>query len=564
MRLLLAALCSTALWGLPALAEEDPLSLQQWERVRSIRFTTVPAQIAPNHLERVIYRWVDQKGTSSQSLAELTLLLQNLYLQHGNPNAQLRLTAFKDQTLQVDLQENSDQPVVFKQLHLSGGTPQQRYITKRNIHSAIPGQPFNPTGLSQDLAWLEQNHFLPLQLTYRSDGPGEISADVVIDASSAILPTGNLSLWDSTGLAITVGAIVDNLFDDGNLFQVLLKRNNLEIGPITSQKIVQDWEYVASWQTKFLLPGVTLGVNHYNKVDYIFENYNRVRNQTVWVQSFGGDVFMGFPIWDQPEQRRYLRGVANLSVVQDSFFSNSNAPDASPTQLSRTGTGQDLLFLPSLNVVYSDLDDYRIPRNGQFIRTRLSGGMGPSNFAQATLIAFSFWTPYQTDEFQSTFIFRNSAGTTLGQNPPFYRGFLNAGNWLVRGATQFSIAERHSVKLSQELHLIAKPSDLNLEKFSQVVVGQAGGSTFSGWAFDLNFFLDQGAYWRDQLAFNNTQFSGGIGINAMTPAGTILGVSLATQAWPDPGHLGVLLGISAPLSFTFWSDWINASGYFLR
>jgi hypothetical protein len=135
---------------------------------------------------------------------------------------------------------------------------------------------------------------------------------------------------------------------------------------------------------------------------------------------------------------------------------------------------------------------------------------------------------------------------------------------LVRGATQFSIAERHSVKLSQELHLISKPSDLNLEKFSQTVVGQPGGSALSGWAFDLNFFLDQGAYWRDQLAFNNTQFSGGIGINAMTPAGTILGVSVATQAWPDPGHLGVLLGISAPLSFTFWSDWINASGFFLR
>ena len=52
--------------------------------------------------------------------------------------------------------------------------------------------------------------------------------------------------------------------------------------------------------------------------------------------------------------------------------------------------------------------------------------------------------------------------------------------------------------------------------------------------------------------------------SAITPAGSILGVDLATPIYPNPGTVSAYLRISAPLSFTLYSDWGNTNGFFLR
>jgi hypothetical protein len=535
------------------------------QNLRIERLDNQTELISNAYLRQRVLEWLVTAENLPGSEQSLEAYIRDMYLQRGNPNAEVHVSqAFSDQPA-VTITEKAEAQVVLEALEITGGTPLLRWIVSQNFASAVPGQPFNYNAFLKDLTWLEHNLFVPITLHFSSSGPGKISAALEILTYSAVLPTGNLSSNSITGLALTAGVITDNYLLEGSVFRALVKRNNL---PVLNQPayLVQDWEYVVGASTTQLpIPGMTLGFNQYNKVDYIYRGLKASEpTQVTWIQSFGGDLYSGFPIWSDPSSHRYLRGVANLSIIQDSFF---NGPDNLPPSpaLSQSGQASDLLFLPSINLIYSDVDDFIIPRNGNFLRFQLSGSVGETQYAQTTATGFSFWTPFQGPQWQGTFLFRTALGATLGQKFPFYRGFLNTGNWLVRGAREFSITERHSVRSSPEFHLIYKPSKLSMDAFFESMLATPGlGSFLEDWAFDLNAFVDAGAYWNDNPVPRNLQLGAGVGVNAITPTGSILGVDMAFPVYPQPAGPTFMVRVTAPLTFTLYSDWINSNGFFLR
>lgn len=515
-----------------------------------------PERLDPVYLRQRLQLWHE---TYPEARAEhLHRWLENLYLQWGYPGVQV---TYQDdaQCLQIDEAEPS---VQIAQLHITGGTPHMRYLARENL-SQQAGQRFDYAQLIAEINWLSHNHFLPIQLELVQEQADTVILKLHIAAGAEWIPTGNLALNDVVGLAVTAGIIVDNPLGQGNVLRAMGKRNNIPFPGGRALNEVQDWEYILSWSTTALpWDGVTLGMNHYNKVDYIYPFFGGQANDLVWIRSLGADLFSGFPIWSDSKQRRYLRGVVNLSLTEDLFMTGSQS-ERHPESLSLSGKAADLLLMPGLTVSYSDMDDYRIPRKGHFAQARINGSLLDARFVQATLTGLSVWTPWETENQHLTVLLRSAIGSTFGHRPPFYRGFLNTGSWLVRGATQFSITEKHSLRFAEELHYIYTPTALELEQFSQLMFGAPGLSLFNGWAIDLNLFLDQGAYWRDTWAWRSPQISIGMGINAIAPAGTVIGVDLAQPVWPG-GPPTALLRISAPLSFTLYSDWINSNGFFLR
>lgn len=542
----------------PGWAQESP-------QVQNLQLEGQTAQIPSTYLRQRVLEWLVTAENLPESEAALEAFIRDMYLQRGNPNAEVKARGLFSAHPQLEISEKLDAPVVLESLDITGGTPLLRWIVSHNLVGAIPGQPFDYPQFLTDLAWLEHNLFLPISLHFSSSGPGKIRAELEILSYAAVLPTGNITSNAITGLALTAGVITDNYLIEGSVFRALVKRNNL---PLLNQPahLVQDWEYVVGASTTQLpIPGMTLGFNQYNKVDYIYRGLKASEpNQITWIQSLGGDLYSGFPIWSDPGSHRYLRGVANLSIIQDRFFAGpDNLPPSPP--LSQSGQASDLLFLPSINLIYSDVDDFIIPRNGHFLRFQLSGSLGGAQYAQTTATGFSFWTPFQGPQWQGTFLFRSALGATLGQNFPFYRGFLNTGNWLVRGAREFSITERHSVRSSPEFHLIYKPAKLSMDTFFESMIGLPGlGGFLEGWAFDLNGFLDAGAYWNDNPMPRSLQLGAGVGLNAITPVGSILGVDMAFPVYPQPAGPTFMVRIAAPLTFTLYSDWINSNGFFLR
>ncbi|MGV3522743.1 MAG: BamA/TamA family outer membrane protein [Candidatus Sericytochromatia bacterium] len=532
-----------------------------------LAFTQPVERLSPVYLREHIWMWLALR--TETDAPTLAAHLDDLYLQWGYPEAEVAVQKHANGWEIAILEQGPAVPVT--EIRVSGGTPQQRYIARHNLTQAL-GQPLNRDALNADLNWLEHNHFLPLQLRLEQPQPDQLVLDLQIVSGAEWFPTGNLALNDVVGLAITAGVIVDNPLNSGQIVRAMGKRNNIPflcVEPLfctKSQNQVQDWEYLLSWSTTQLpLEGWTIGVNHYNKVDYLFPYFRGDAEQLVSIRSLGADLYSGFPIWADSRQRRYLRGTFNLSLIDDEFHV-AHPERLQPTSLSQSGKNSDLLLMPSLTLSYSDIDDYRIPRNGSFVQGRLGGSLLDARFLQATLTGLSVWTPWSDAEQQWTWLFRSAAGSTFGANPPFYRGFLNTGNWLVRGATQFSITEKHSLRFSEELHYIYRPNSLQLEQLSQKLTGSPNRlGLFEGWALDGNVFLDQGAYWRDSVLWQSAQLSIGFGVNTITPGGTILGVDVATPLYPVPGDgISALLRISAPLSFTLYSDWINSNGFFLR
>lgn len=542
-----AAICSGLLataFSLPAVAAPARQACQPPERLDAI------------YLQQRLNSWHESypEGTPAQ----LIDWLEHLYLQWGLPGVRVSLS--DPGCLQIA--EWPEQTIRVSRLQISGGTPHMRYLARENL-SQQPGVIFDHAQLLREIDWLSHNHFLPIQLELSQEAPDSVTLNLHIAAGAEWIPTGNLALTDVVGLAVTAGVIADNPFGQGNVLRAVGKRNNIPFPGGQALNEIQDWEYILSWSTTALpWEGMTLGVNHYNKVDYIYPSFGAEANDLVWIRSLGADIFSGFPIWSDPGQRRYLRGVVNLTLTEDQFFTGSQS-EREPESLSISGKPADLLLMPGLTVSYSDMDDYRLPRNGHFAQARINGSLLDARFVQATLTGLSLWTPWQSDNQHITLLLRSAAGSTFGNNPPFYRGFLNTGSWLVRGATQFSITEKHSLRFAEELHYIYTPTALELENFSQLMFGAPGLSALHGWAFDLNVFLDQGGYWRDSWALRSPQLSVGFGINAITPIGTLIGVDLAQPVWPG-GPVTALLRISAPLSFTLYSDWINSNGFFLR
>ncbi len=517
--------------------------------------------LSPIYLSQKIKAWEDVFG--DQSPSELTSYLQDLYLQWGYPGFGFRYTPHSTGWTIEELAPAA--AVHVGKLQVSGGSPQQRYLVYRNLQTQSES-PFDRQTFIKDIKWIEHNHFLPMQIQYKQANPEQVDIDIHLPLGAAWIPTGNLALNDSVSLAVTAGLIADNPFGKGNTGRVIIKRNNIPFFGRENQGDIQDWEYILSGSTSNLpIPGMTVGINHYNKVDFIYPGFDNQENQLVWIRSLGLDLYSGFQIWENIRERQYLRGVLNLTLLEDRFFERFDGHNPA-NSLTKSSKNTDILLMPSFNLSYSDIDDYRIPRNGQFLRGRLTGSVLDAPFTQATFSGIHFWTPDSwTDEQQQwTFLVRSAVGTTFGLSPPFNRGFLNTGNWLVRGATQFSITEKHSLTLSEELHYIYRPTPLEVDRLVNTLIGESSQGYFDNWSFDINVFLDQGAYWRDDIAPQSGQFSVGFGMNAITPGGSILGFDIGTPIYPDAGSFSALLRISAPLTFTLYSDWFNTNGFFLR
>ncbi|MBF2054968.1 MAG: BamA/TamA family outer membrane protein [Candidatus Sericytochromatia bacterium] len=542
-----AAICS----GLLATALHLPVAAAP-----ALQTCQPPERLDPVYLQQRLHDW--QETYTDGTPEQLSEWLAHLYLQWGLPGVRVSLS----EAGCLQIQEWPNQTPRIARLQITGGTPHMRYLARENL-SQQPGVIFDYARLLHEIDWLSHNHFLPIQLELSQEAPDSVALHLHIAAGAEWIPTGNLALNDVAGLALTAGVIADNPFGQGNVLRAVGKRNNIPFAGSPVQSEIQDWEYILSWSTTALpWEGMTLGINHYNKIDYIYPSFEGEANDLVWIRSLGADIFSGFPIWSDPTQRRYLRGVVNLTLTED-LFATGSQNERQPESLSISGKPADLLLMPGLTVSYSDIDDYRIPRNGNFGQVRINGSLLDARFVQATLTGLSLWTPWEGENQRLTLLLRSAAGSTFGNNPPFYRGFLNTGNWLVRGATQFSVTEKHSLRFAEELHYIYTPTALELENFSQLMFGGPGLSALDGWSFDANLFLDQGAYWRNSWEPRSPQFSIGAGLNAITPIGAIIGVDLAQPVWPG-GPVTALLRISAPLSFTLYSDWINSNGFFLR
>lgn len=517
--------------------------------------------LSPIYLSQKVRAW--EAVFSDSDPTQIIPYLQDIYLQWGYPGLEFKLTPAANDWLIEEYPPTRTLKV--RQLRITGGSPHQRYLAYRNLQTHS-GDPFDRERFLKDIAWIEHNHFLPMQIQYQQIDPEQIDIDIHLPLGAAWIPTGNLALNNEVNLAVTAGLIVDNPFGLGNTGRLIAKRNNIPFLGYKGQNDIQDWEYILSGSTSNLpIPGMTFGINHYNKVDFIYPGFDKQEKQLVWIRSLGVDLYSGFQVWENIRERQYLRAVLNLTLLEDRFFERLEEQNPA-SSLTKSGKDADILLMPSFNLSYSDIDDYRIPRNGQFLRTKLTGSLLDAAFTQATFSGIHFWTPaaWMDEQQQWTFLFRSAAGTTFGQNPPFNRGFLNTGNWLVRGATQFSITEKHSVTLSEELHYIYRPTPVELERLAMLLFGQSSQGYFDNWSFDINLFLDQGAYWRDSLTPQSAQFSVGFGMNAITPGGSILGFDIGTPIYPDAGNFSALLRISAPLSFTLYSDWFNTNGFFLR
>jgi hypothetical protein len=502
------------------------------------------------------------EAPAMQSSAELSDYLNDFLLQSGYSHLQVRTPA-DAHTLYIDTLTPAGGLKV-SHIDVTGGSPQDRYIVSRHLGLAV-GAIFDREAFLEKVNWIGQNHFLPLQIRFERTPEQTLELKVHIPLGAAWIPTGNLAQNRITGLSITGGTIVDNPMGSGLVARASVKRNNLEVPFISSTREIQDWEYVLSLSsTQQAIPGMSVGINQYNKVDFIYPGHGNDPDQLLWIRSTGLDFYSGFQLWEDLVEHRYLRGVFNVSLIEDRFFSRLD-PEHYPQQQTQSGKNSDTLILPSFTLSYSDIDDYRIPRNGSFLQGRVSTGFGDSRYSQATATGTSFWSPYVDDQGQWTFLFRSALGTTFGQSPPFYRGFLNTGSWLVRGATQFSITEKHSVRFSEEMHYVFRPSAIQMDKWTYAVTQEPGALGYlDDWALDVNVFLDQGAYWRDSLAWQSAQLSVGSGVNLITPGGSILGLDFALPLYPEIDGISVMLRLSAPLNFTLYSDWFNSNGFFLR
>lgn len=551
---------------------------------------------APQKLERLylnqhIRAWLEAhpQGTA----LALSHYLQDLYLQSGYPSVGVQVFS-REGIWQILLNEAVQEPPRICYISVTGGTPQSRFATRWNLKQQ-QGDVFDREQLLTDLAWIRDNHFVPIQMQLKQIEEQSVEIDLHIPTGSQWIPVVNYGLNDVVGLSLTAGVIADNPFDQGNLIRASVKRNNLPMFFFSSLNEVQDWEYSLSWASTnlpqlavSLLPwewavplldsgllsseGLSFGINHYNKVDFIYPNFSNEpifeRNLSesqdlVWVRSLGADAFLGIPLWSDSRERRYLRGVLNLSLLQDAFYTGQGS-EVQASSVSQSGRASDLLLMPSLSLVYSDLDDYRILRNGNFVQARLAGSLLDANYVQGTMNTLSLWSPISAGHHQLSLLVRSALGSTFGLSPPFYRGFLNSGGWLIRGASSYSVRDKHSIRLSEELHYIYHPTVLQLEQFSDLLIGQPGLGLLDGWSFDLNLFLDQGSYWRDELLPRSVQLSVGLGVNTIAPNGTILGLDFALPLAPFGGGVSALVRISSPLSFAFFSDWINTNGFFWR
>lgn len=496
--------------------------------------------------------------------SQITLLdyLNDFLLQSGYGHLQVSLSA--DRRTLVLVPMTSAQTHKVSLIEVTGGSPQDRYIVSRHLGLAV-GSVFDRRAFLDKVDWIAQNHFLPLQVRFERASEQALELRVHIPLGAAWIPTGNLAQNSITGLSLTAGSIIDNPMGSGLVARASVKRNNIEHPLTSSTHEIQDWEYVLSLSsTQQMIPGMSVGINQYNKVDFIYPGHGNDPDQLLWIRSVGADFYSGFQLWEDLEAHRYLRGVFNVSLIQDQFFSRL-APETYPQEQTQSGKSSDTLVLPSFTLSYSDVDDYRIPRNGNFLQGRISAGFGDSRYSQATATGMSFWSPYVDDQGQWTFLFRSALGTTFGQSPPFYRGFLNTGHWLVRGATQFSITEKHSARFSEEIHYVFRPSPIQMDKWTYAVTQDSGSQGYlDDWALDLNVFLDQGAYWRDDLAWQSAQLSVGSGVNFITPNGSILGLDFALPLYPELDGISVMLRLSASLNFTLYSDWFNSNGFFLR
>lgn len=529
-----------------------------------IAFRPAPMLLNRIYLRQEVERWLTRNPDLKP--VEIADKLHDLYLQSGYPGVKAEVIQVAS-GWQILLHEIPSAQTRIGSVHIDGGTPRERYIVALLLRR-FEGQPLDRAALLADIDWLDNNYFLPLELHYQESGPNQVDLNLSLYSDSGIYPTGNLALNRQVGLAVTAGVIFDDPFDSGQIVRLMGKRNNIPFPGYDVPNVVQDWEYTLSWGTMVpFLEGVTLGVNHYNKVDYIYSNFNNHVGEMLWIRTLGADLYSGFPIWGDPVAKRYIRGVVNLSLVQDAFnVSGTQAGPAvdTPQSLTESGKDADLLLMPSVTLSYSDIDNYRLPTKGNFLQTRISGSLLDAQYVQATLTGNSYWSPYADDHQQWTFLLRSAAGTSFGATPPFYRGFLNTGAWLVRGQTEYSISEKHSLRFAEEMHYIYKPTAIEIDRTLDMIVQQNSMGLFDGWAIDFNLFLDEGASWRDSIVPRTAQLSVGGGINFITPGGSILGLDLATPIYPSPGGFSAILRISSPFSYTLYSDWGNTNGYFLR
>lgn len=547
-------------------------------------------------LKQSVRRYLEQQD--NYDAAALAHFVEDLYLQSGYPSVQVE-AELSPQGLSLAIDETPAQEVRVCFVTVSGGTPQMRFATRWNLHNRA-GEIFNREQLFADIEWIEQNHFVPLDLKLEQISPESVAIVLQIPEISAWIPTANVGLNNVVGLALTAGVIANNAFDQGHIFRASVKRNNIPfslplIGTFQNLNEVQDWEYTLSMATSnlqdlvLLLPwelgqhlwnspalhqeGISIGLNHYNKVDFIYPTFNPDNplfqdrfdsaDDLLWIRSFGADIYSGFPLWRDSRQRRYLRGVANLSLLEDRFIPGSTG-SLDPTQISSSGNRADLMLLPSFSLMYSDMDDFRLPRNGNFIRGRLEGNLLDGKYLQGTLRGFSVWSPWLHDKHQWSLVTRSSLGSTFGFDPPFHRNFLNTNGFLIRGATQYSIQEKHGLRLSEELHYIYRPTDLELSQFFESLLNLPNVPVPSNLSFDFNIFADSAVFWRDQLSPQSAQLSFGTGFNIILPAGTIIGLDFAIPVYPFSGGLLTNIRLSAPLSFTLFSDWANTNGFFYR
>lgn len=556
---LLRAFAVFGLWGFTApqsQAVTSPVSVVLDEALAT------ETDLTALQLQHQLNRWQTQQENlqGDLSAAAFATYLNDFFLQ----GAYALSAEVSSHAEGIRVKVSKASPWIIDELKVTGGSPQDRYLTQRHLQLA-PGDALERKAFLERLEWLRQNHFLPLQTHFTKVASQRVRLQVNIPFGEAWIPTGNLAANPITGLSVTAGAILDNPLSTGLVARASVKRNNLEPPFFRSTHEIQDWEYVLSLSsTQQVIPGMSVGINHYNKVDYIYPGHGGDNDQLLWIRSVGLDFYSGFQLWEDLDAHRYLRGVFNVSLIEDRFFSRQD-PEGYPQTQTQSGKSADMLLLPSFTLSYSDIDDYRIPKNGHFLQGRLSTGWGDATYSQATATGISFWSPYVDDASQWTVLVRSAAGTTFGQSPPFYRGFLNTGHWLVRGATQFSITEKHSVRVAEELHYVFRPSAVQLDKWAYAVTREPQTlGFFDDWALDLNVFLDQGAYWRDSLAWQSAQLSVGSGVNLITPGGSILGLDFALPLYPMIDGVSVMLRLSAPLNFTLYSDWFNSNGFFLR
>lgn len=486
------------------------------------------------------------------SIYNIKSLIRNLYLQRGNPNAEINIIQSPLESLTIQINENLNTKTLIEDIVIKGGSRRLRGITRANIRLK-KGQFYNHDIFKEDIKWIRQNFFVPVKLILSSDKPGSIIPIMKITDITAVLPIANFTLTDIGGLGIVLGASAINPFKQNNTFRFQTKRNNLKFLGETTPNLIQDMEYIASFRTQNT-PNeqMNFGGNVFNKVDYIFDHFRGQFGVYNWISNQGVDIFTGFPIWNNPQQRYYLRGVFSLAFIQDNLYSTK---PGQARELSRGKTGQDRFILPTLSLIYADLDNYQFPSKGNFIRGFLRGGTGASQFIQPALESDTFFSPWEKEDWKLTLLIQNRAGVSLG-DVPFYRGFLNAQSWFIRGAPQFSIFDESSLKFTQEARLIYS--------FKKPLLGQNLPDFLRDWKFYTSFFLDEGAYWNRQngLSLDKWQVGAGMGIRLVTPGGLAVGVDFTAPVYPRLSIPTVFLQLNS--GFYFHADSFITEGFFKR